>query len=306
MRWAILSTSFMGARISLDNFMILKKTNIVIVFDNVERPDTTGIYFKRALENLGYHVDHYNSNCYLTDSIPDTYDLHLCIDDGFDYKKPMRKYKKGIMAFYAIDTHLTFEDKFKKARLYDIVFCAQKDGSEKMSAKNIKSFWIPLGFDKDVHKKYETKKIYDIAFVGNIKIMKERAILEKRYRGIYKAFIGKAPHHELSKIYSQSKIILNWPIKNDINMRFFEALGSGSFLLSKKVNNGENLIAKRGIHYAIFSNWIDLDIKILYYLLNYKKRERIAKQGYDLAMAHFTYTNRANEMVEIISKYKQP
>lgn len=278
---------------------------IAIIFDNKARIDTTGIYFKKAIEELGYIVEHYNSECYLLDSIPDTYDLYLCIDDSFDKFKPIRKYRNGATAFYAIDTHLTFEKKLEKAKNYDFVFCAQKDGMIKMKSKGINAFWIPLGFDEQIHRKYELKKEYDLAFVGNLNT-KERIRLAQRYNNKYKTFMGKVDYKDISRIYSQSKIVLNWPIKNDINMRFFEALGSGSLLLSKRIKNGEDEIAKEGIHYIGFYShllfpWLDLDRKIKFYLKNDRVREKIAYEGYLLAINELTYKHRVKKLLEIIN-----
>jgi len=280
----------------------MNEASIAIIYDNTIRPDTTGIYFKKGLEEMeGVSIDHYNSKSYLDDSIQDKYDLYLCIDDGFDKNKPIRIYKSGVTAFYAIDTHLTFKSKVLKAKLYDFVFCAQRDAVKKMRSIGINAFWVPLGFDEILHRKQAVEKIYDLAFIGNINISAARRKLVKRYKDKYKTFIGKAPNSEISKIYSQSKIVINLPIKNDINMRFFEAIGSGSLLLSKKVNNGEDEIVQDKIHYVNFYNWWDLDRKIAYYLSHDEAREKIANAGYNLAINNFTYKKRIELMLDIIN-----
>ena len=280
----------------------MQTISVAIIFDSKERPDTTGLYFKKAFEQLNFSVTHYNSDSYLSDSIPDIYDLHICIDDGLDRNRPLHKYKKGINIFYAIDTHLTFDSKVSKAEQFDYTFCAQEDGARRMRNLGFNSFWLPLGFDEDIHRKYENEKRFDLSFVGNLNACgsKERSKLVKRYQGNYRTYFGKAPFNQISKIYSESKIVLNLPVRNDINMRFFEALGSGSFLLTKRVNNGEKYIAQEGKHYVSFTNWWDLDKKIQYYLKNEEKREEIAKEGYRIALAKFTYIKRITRMFDIL------
>jgi spore maturation protein CgeB len=237
----------------------------------------------------------------MEDSIPDGYDLYLCIDDGFDNNQPARKYKSGSTIFYAIDTHMTFRSKVQKAAKYDFIFCAQKDGSEKMRSLGLNASWVPLGFDENIHRKHDTEKIYDLAFVGNIDHFYDRLKLKKRYEKKYRIFIGEAPYSELSRIYSQSKIVLNLPVNNDLNMRFFEALGSGSFLLSKKIHNGEDDITGDKVHRVSFFGWWDLDRKIAYYLDVDEEREAIAEAGHKLAVDNFTYTHRIKQILNIVS-----
>ena len=44
---------------------------------------------------------------------------------------------------------------------------------------------------------------------------------------------------EMFSIYQNSKIVFNYSFKNDVNMRIFEALGSGALLMTNRiVNNG--------------------------------------------------------------------
>ena len=47
-------------------------------------------------------------------------------------------------------------------------------------------------------------------------------------------FVGRAYFEEMAKIYSASRLVFNRSIKNDVNMRVFEAVACGSLLLDQR------------------------------------------------------------------------
>src|SRR3989339_245881 len=98
---------------------------IAIIYDNTSHPMTTGEYCRRALENI-CTVKHFLPG--ELDSIkPGEFDLYLNIDDSLRYILPVHLKPS---AWWVIDTHLQYEWDLDKARLFDIVFAAQKDGAE--------------------------------------------------------------------------------------------------------------------------------------------------------------------------------
>src|SRR5262245_40332822 len=98
---------------------------VAVIFDNKVRPDTTGIYCRRALGGL-VEVEHFLPS-ELSRIPPQGFDLYLNIDDGLEYRLPpdLRP-----CAWWAIDTHLNFEWCLKRAGDFDFVFTAQRDGAE--------------------------------------------------------------------------------------------------------------------------------------------------------------------------------
>ncbi len=257
---------------------------------NFESPLTTGAYIEKVLKNSGIQYDLYG----VTDPslIKKGYDLYLRIDHG-DYKFDLPDYLRPAV-FYAIDTHLV--KPYKKIRNqvkhYDVVFCAQKDGALKLRKETgIDAQWLPLGCDPDIHKKLEIPKIYDIGFVGRNAQKFSRGrhlpILKEKYPN---SFIGQIDFKKMCEVYSASKIGFNSSIVNDINMRYFEVMSCGCFLLTNKIKaNGFEEIFTDGKHLVAYKNDKDLISKIEYYLKHEEERELIAKSGFDLVRSRFTY-----------------
>ena len=76
-------------------------SRVALIFDGVQRPETTGTYCLRALKSL-VEVEHFRPG--ELDRIPrQGFDLYLNIDDGLRYQIPAELRPS---AFWAIDTHL--------------------------------------------------------------------------------------------------------------------------------------------------------------------------------------------------------
>ena len=77
---------------------------VAIIFDNKSRPETTGVYCRRALGQM-VQVEHFLPS--ERSRIPrQGFDLYLNIDDGLRYNLPPELRPS---AFWAIDTHLDFD-----------------------------------------------------------------------------------------------------------------------------------------------------------------------------------------------------
>ncbi|MDO8603483.1 MAG: glycosyltransferase [Candidatus Omnitrophota bacterium] len=269
---------------------------------NKENEFTTGAYIEKVIKNAGIEYAHFwtQSSC----DIPKEFDLYFRIDHGdYKYDIPADLHPS---AFYAIDTHL--KKPYKKiksqAKHYDIVFCAQKDGADRLKRElKIDTKWIPLGCDPDVHKKLGMSKIYDIGFVGRdakkFARGKQLELLKKKYPN---SFIGGADFRKMSEIYSSSRIGFNSSILNDINMRVFEVMACGALLLTNKIkgNGFDELFTDKKDLVAYKNNKEMLEL-IEHYLKNEKERYRIADNGYQLVIKKHAYFHRVQSMLNYIA-----
>ena len=137
---------------------------VAVIYDDRARPDTTGVYCRRALETLVETV-HYRPD--ELESIPrEGFDLYLNIDDGLRYDLPEELHP---CAWWAVDTHLTLDWYVQRGGHFDVVFAAQCDGAELLRKAGIDSArWLPLACDPEIHRKHEVARSYDVAFVGNL------------------------------------------------------------------------------------------------------------------------------------------
>jgi len=273
---------------------------IALIFDK-SYPCTTGQYIRKALEKLGY-----NTIVLLPEEknkiIEIKPDFVLAIDFATHYIFDVNYHPKAI---WLIDTHLSLICDEVMARSFDIVFVAQKEDYEKLKRKFKYVYWLPLAGDLDYHGKKSLKKIYDIAFVGKLGEGKRKKFLLKLKKEYPNSFIGEADCKQIGKIYSQSKIVFNYSIKNDINMRIFEGLISGSMVITNRIkNNGFEELFEEGKNIIVFENWNDLKKKIDYYLRNEEEREKIAANGYQKAIQFHKYEDRVKFILEKIYELK--
>jgi hypothetical protein len=263
---------------------------------------TTGSYIEKVIKNAG--IDYALFGVSDPSIIPAGFDLYLRIDHG-DYKFDLPEHLRPAV-FYAIDTHLpkTYRKIHAQARHYDIVFCAQKQDLERLRrGANVDTQWLPLGCDPQIHAKKIIPKTYNIGFVGRnaMKFARGRHLsaLQKRYPA---SFIGQADFTRMSEIYSASKIGFNSSIINDINMRVFEIMSCGCFLLTNRIkDNGFSELFRDGVNLVTYSTDKELFSLVDYYLTHDHKRESIAKAGYELVTGRHTYFHRVQAMFNYIA-----
>ena len=108
----------------------------------------------------------------------------------------------------------------------------------------------------------------------------------------------------MSAIFSESKIVFNNAISNDLNMRVFEVMSTGTFLLTD--------LAKNSAQDELFVNNEDLAVysddtivnTAKFYLENDELREAIAKRGQEIIRSAHKYEDRAAELLKILSGEK--
>jgi len=268
---------------------------VALIFDSVLRPETAGVYCHRALERL-VAVEHFQPHD--LDRVPrQGFDLYLNIDDGLRYHLPPELRPS---AFWAIDTHLDFDRCREKAPRFDVVFAPQRDGVDLLRGIGVNTAsWLPLACDPEIHRKHDLAKQYDVAFVGNISPGPRAdllALIQRRYRN---SFVGNCYFDDMARTYSSARIAFNRSIRNDVNMRVFEAVGCGSLLMTNDLgDNGLAELLRDGVHLATYREPQDLLDKLAFYLDREAIRERIAAAGRAEAIAKHTYAHRMEKLLK--------
>lgn len=110
---------------------------------------------------------------------------------------------------------------------------------------------------------------------------------------------------DMFKVFKRSKIVLNAHsnITGDGkgNMRVFEVLGSGSFMLSDHGIYPEHLEAEKD--FVTYNNKKDMLEKIEYYMTNDKEREEIALNGYKKISKYYSTEIGSHNLEKIFGKY---
>jgi len=150
-----------------------------------------------------------------------------------------------------------------------------------------------------MHGRRETENRYDVAFVGNVFPGVRQDFLERIQQRFPRSFIGQMGYQQMASVYSAAKIVFNCSLRDDINMRVFEGLCSGSLLITNDLaSNGQNDFITPDQHLVTYQSWNELAEKIEYYLIHDTEREQIAAAGRELAVSQHTYRHRMEVVLE--------
>lgn len=144
---------------------------------------------------------------------------------------------------------------------------------------------------------------FDIAFIGNCHDRERQRILQLVQQSFPRSFLGQQRYTEMAATYSASSLVFNRSLLDDVNMRVFEGLCSGSLLLTNALSdNGLPVFFEDGQHLVTYQNDRELLEKARYYLFHAEERERIAEQGRAEVLAHHTYRQRMESLLDFVRR----
>lgn len=274
---------------------------IAVIFDKLVE-GTTGIYVIRALKELGHEVDHYWLRG--ADKIVGKYDLYFRVDHGF-YDQDLPEHLKP-SAYWALDIHHphSFKVVTQIHRNYDFLFGCHRTEVEELKLLGIDIEWLSVACDPAIHVKKQKEIFYDIAFVGGDDGIPRKYILQELRERYPDSFIGQAPFHEMSDLYSSARRGFNYSIRSDVNMRFFETMACGTMLLTNALPREDlgllNLIPE--IDFIEYKNFDEVFSLVEYYLNHDQKRREIAESGYRKVIKDHTYSHRMRGVLEKVKR----
>ena len=231
-----------------------------------------------------------------------TPDLILFVEGGEMGIFPVNYKDLDIPSFWwGIDTHNDYRKHLRICRLFDHSFIAQQSFVAKLKIDGIKSVsWLPLAYPKQ--KNQIVKRELDISYVGSTDWSKypERGMLLKTISETNSnMFMGQAPPEKMFEIYEKSKLVFNYSPMNDLNMRFFEAIGSGAVLVTNPiVDNGVEDLFEKNVDYLEYSSSHDLATTLKEILSEEERLRSIASNGLRKVLKNHTYHNRAETILE--------
>lgn len=226
-------------------------------------------------------------------------DLYIWIETGGDYYPTNLDSLPCPKACYLIDSHIYLDIHLEWAKRFDMTFIAQREYVDDFRAQGIRAHWLPLGCDTEVHRRFELPKIYPVGFVGGIKDGSRREVLLKTLASQIPVHHERCYLEDMARVFSQSKIVFNEALRNDLNMRIFESMSTGSLLLTDMArNSGQDELFRDGEDYAVYrdSNMCDV---ARFYLDNDLLREQIATRGEYLVHNAHTYAHRVDDLLAV-------
>jgi len=252
------------------------------------------------------------------------FDYHFLVDYGEDGLPVDHEWKipddGGKKIYVCSDAHLDNGYRLEKAKQFDYVFFNQKRFIGEYLERTPKEItdkqviqWLPHAAEPQAYPHFEIVKKYDVAFIGhmqdtpNYNGMTRIDFLDTMFKEFPNFYFGtRNPQkpaanmfEDASKKFCQSKVVLNISIRDDLNMRVFEALSSGSFLLTNYLPTvGERF--EDGKHLVTYKTQEEAIDKARYYIEHDDEREAIAKAGHEEFLKHHTYEERIRTIFEII------
>jgi hypothetical protein len=232
------------------------------------------------------------------------YDLNIWVDWGEDGLKGLIPYEIVIPSYpsvyWASDTHIGFDYRLDMAKKFEHVFVAQKNAVEAFAREGIKAEWLPHAVEPMAYPKQEFSfKEYDICFVGHINNDKRIDFLDRMFKEFPNFYYGQKLFEEAAVKFGKSKVCLNIAHSDDINMRNFEIMGTGSLNLTEYVPSMEDLF-QDGVNVAWYKTLDEAVDKARYYVAHEDEREKIAQAGYDLVLSKHTIDHRVNKMLDVL------
>jgi len=235
--------------------------------------------------------------------------------DLFLYVEPLGLIPEGIdqapfvTAAVLCDMHNHLASRQHLARFFDHVFLYQRNYISKFTEHpNTHIHWLPYACDTEVIAPVKVQTEWDVAFVGQLfnpgherrRITNE---IGRRWRTNPQRYY---PQAEIPLVYSAAKIVINLPLKDDLNFRTFEAMSCGAMLLTRRIANGQEILFKEGQHFVAFSSEPELYEQIEHYLTHEEERARIAAAGLAEVRAKHTLELRLERLLQAVSADRSP
>lgn len=279
---------------------------ILVSLETRVRPDSTGVYIVEAFRQLGHEVAHVLPENMHT--IHGGFDLYVKVDDG----QRVTQWNPELhpSAYYCIDTHIESDWRIALARdgRFDAVSVVHSDGL-KLDWGRDDVYWNPVACDPNIHYVGAREKRFDGCAIMNFHngLAGPRVqALDGFFRGCAgPIFFGNRIFQEVTEKYAESRLVFNRSIAGDANMRVFEAMCSGSCLVTDTVPDLEKLGLVEGVHFAGYKGPGDLEELVKHLLRDDETRERIAAAGRAEVLARHTYAHRMETLLKRLNLHEK-
>jgi len=226
-------------------------------------------------------------------------DVYLWIESVGGYYPQNLEAIPCLKVCYLIDSHHNLLTHLEWAKQFDLVFIAQWEYLDEFRVRGMRAHWLPLGCDPDVHCRFDVPKSYAIGFEGGLSEGSRRKALLTELAAHLPVHYDRCFWEDRARLFSKSKMIFNSAALNDLNMRNFEVMSSGTMVLTDMAKNSkQNVLFVDGEDYAVYNDSNIVDVA-RFYLENEDLREKIAARGRRLAHNAHTIAHRVDDLLAV-------
>ena len=162
---------------------------------------------------------------------------------------------------------------------------------------NVNVFHYPQPFNE--------RRQANIVFVGQVGQFHPRRkyLLQAIRNAGLPLVVQQIPAPMAARIYNSTQITFNCSLNGDLNMRVFEVMAAGGFLVTDRLSpqSGLNILFRRGEDFIDYDNLDDLLAKLKHYLAHPGECLKIAKAGQTAYLKSHKPTQRVRDLLECAS-----
>ncbi len=204
------------------------------------------------------------------------------------------------LILYCIDSSINEFWLKPLAQCFDMVFVDQVSSVQTLQQCGVDVHWLPLCASESDFRQTASKKHF-ITFVGRTdeQRLKRQNLLDSISERFELNIVEGISKDTMLDLFSESHVVLNENFFPGLNLRFFQALASGSLLLSESKSQGVRKYFQAGTHYVAYSpaNIIELLEKIQ---ANPSQFQAIARQGQELCRNQHLSFHRAQSVLQYV------
>ena len=238
-------------------------------------------------------------------------DLALFIEGG-----TMRLLPTGLerlacpTAWYGIDSHTNTEGHVRLARLFDLSFICHKQFVPHIERESARpAHWLPVACPRELLPDPHQPRTIDVGFVGAMDASRypERVRRLEAIRPLAgRVEFGLASPAAMMQRYARSQIVFNSSFNNDLNMRYFEAMGAGAALVTDAITgSGAEDLFEPGRHYVVYRSDVELLAIVKDLLAHPEKARAIGSAAREEIEARHTYDHRLERVRALVKDLRK-
>ncbi len=206
-------------------------------------------------------------------------------------------------AWYAIDSHLHWEWHRHYAPVFDVVFCVQKNRVRDLACFRDRVEWLPPAFLAEPVFLPWNGREHDLSFVGTLNpaLNPERIALLNGLKSLGQPI--HAVQGDCHAVYRNSRLVLNQSAGDDLNFRFFEAMGNGALLITDRISHSLEDFGEPGKDFLVYEKGdaADLRDRVLWALDHPVEAEAMARRCQIRVAASHRMAHRMDRLTEVLA-----